>query len=342
MKPVLKLPPEVTEALLLNDVATLSRCRLLRGKVYGKHGKTVLHYAAKYSDDLAVLNHCIKTLRIKPDAQSKRGRFLPIHVACKHGRLDFVKALLVNYNVSLEVLDQDGQSPLSLAVKHNCTELSLFLLEKNANIHIRDRQHWTPLHWACKNGNFDLVNILLQAGGNPNLLTKNDENALHLSIESGCTYSVNLLLKYVFPMMVSKKGTIFHHCGNNTEMVDYLIQNTQWNAFPKLAVLLEIKASVHIIMKYCRNEFVNYAFAAVLQCDREDLLEELYFSRIISAGMLEGLAKIGTKERCRKTLNTLSRWQTVKKILFVYKYSSASTCKLRLPASLLRELISQL
>ncbi|OMJ84159.1 hypothetical protein SteCoe_14785 [Stentor coeruleus] len=340
MKGQLILPSEVKESLILNDLASLEKFHLLRGKAYGKKGKTILHYAAKYCSSTEILSYCTKTLKVNPFAVSKRGKLQAIHVSCIYGKLNIAKHLISLPEACLETVDIDGETPLSLASKHNHTDLAVFLLEKGANVSHKNKQSWTPIHWACKNGNTVLVHYLLKAGANTNFLTANGENCLHLAAESGCVHTVELMLTCIFPLSLSKKGSLLHHCYKKPEVMDYVLENTPWKNFPKLPILLEINAPVNIIVKHCAQELQTQAFVLVLRYDRDDLIKELYFRHLIQEAMIMNLTQVNMGNKCRATVVSLSRWQAVKKILFVITYAKESTCILGLKSSLIRELIS--
>lgn len=336
MKVSLKLPSEARQAILINDLNLINSVRLLKGKVYGNKGKTILHYVAKYSEDTLMVGYCINKLKVNPNSLSKRGKISALHVACKYGKVQIARYLLALPDINKEFQDTDGETPLTIASKHNQTELALLLLQHGAQVQSKNKENWTALHWASKQGNYLLATILIQAGINPALVTKNNENCLHLASESGSVQTVEALLKLVFPLALSNKGTLLHHSYQHPEMQDYLLMNTVWKDFPKLHILLEINAPVYIVMKHCASELGEKILGLVIRFDRADILQEMSSKHLISEKDIGNLARGPVFGKCEVLLRSLNRWQSVKKLLFVHKFSTKTT--VNLPQGLLRDL----
>ena len=334
------LPSEIKDILLNDDLERLKKYRFLRSNVYGSKGKTLLHYAAKYCNEAETLKHCVNTLKINPNALTKRGKLLALHVSCISGKLCNAKFLLSYSESLLESCETFGETALGLAAKNNHTDLAVLLHQKGANLNTTNKLNWTPLHWACKNKNPNLVNYLILSGANPDCINSSGDSCLHLAVESDCIQTVNLLLPCVFPLHVSQRGTIIHYSYKNPEMTDFLLEKTIWKQFPKLSILLDIQASAHIIVKHCLNELKGQALCEIVKRDRDDLVKELYFKHIIKEDFLMLMTQAQLRPKCEKIVLSLSRWQIIKKILFVYKNEHQNNCINRLPVSLIRELIS--
>ena len=337
MKVSLKLPSEAKQAILTNDLNLVNSVRLLKGKVYGNKGKTFLHYIAKYCEDSLLAGFCINKLKVNPNSLSKKGKVSPLHTACKYGKVQTARFLLALPQINKELQDNDGETPLTIACKYNQTEVALLLLQQGANVQSQNKKNWTALHWASKKGNYLLVTILIQAGINPSVVTKNNENCLHLAAESGCVQTIETLLKLIFPLLLSNKGTLLHHSYQHPEVQDYLLTNTTWKDFPKLQILLEINAPVYIIMKHCTSELGIKVLGLIIRFDRADILQEMSSRHLISENDIGNLSKGPVFGKCEVLLRSLNRWQSVKKILFVHKFSMKTI--VNLPQGLLRELI---
>ena len=322
------------------DLDSFKKLRLPKRAVYGKNGKNLVHMAAKYCESTEILDYCIYDLKIKPSTMLKKVKSRALHIACKYGKASITKFLANLADANLEILDNNGETPLSLAAKHNHIDLVVYLQQLGASLHNCNKNGWTPLHWASKNGNSDLVYYLIQAGANPNALTNSKENCLHLAAESDCINTVSTLLDYVFPLLLSCRGTLIHHCSKNPKILNFVLANTPWKNFPKLPILLEINAPVYIIVEHCIPEIQGNALKLVAMNDREDLIKELYFKHVFAESGIEMLLQCALKPKCKKVINFLSKWQVIKKILFVYKFSCRTFCKYRLSKSLLREIVS--
>lgn len=338
MKVIKKLPSATKEAISLCDLASFASMKPNRLNVYGKKGMSILHYVVKYSDDLNLCDYCIKKIKVKPAVRTKKGKLTPLHLACIYGRIGIVRLLSGLPSIDLNIQDGNGDTPLALASRFNHLEIVLELVHLNALTSTKNKQLWTPLHWACKNGNYMMVTIFIQLGLNPNILNQKEENCLHLASESGCIKTVQIISQYVNPFKISQNGTILHHGKDHIDILDYFLSKTQWKIFLKLQILLEINAPVSIIIEHSANEINSFNFELILMYDREDLLQECYFSGLIKCEDLNEIAKMAQKKRCEKMIKQLLRWQHVKKLLFVHMFSMKTKTSIDLPLSLLKEI----
>ena len=83
------------------------------------------------------------------NAQNKHGN-TPLHVACEWRWLDIVQ-LLVTSGCNVDIYNNCGHTPLTLAIKHNRMEIFIFLFSKDNvsfNVKTADTSE-TPLHLAC-------------------------------------------------------------------------------------------------------------------------------------------------------------------------------------------------
>ncbi|MBA3537011.1 MAG: ankyrin repeat domain-containing protein [Tatlockia sp.] len=132
------------------------------------HGYTPLFWATK-SGYCEVVKSLIKAGAIITTVIDNN-LYHPIHIAATLGRLNLIKAFIDNDFESLEQKDNEGQTPLLLAVKNGHLKVVDFLLSKGAatnvasiNADITD-PFKTPLYWAIKGGHYQIVNSLLKAG----------------------------------------------------------------------------------------------------------------------------------------------------------------------------------
>jgi len=75
----------------------------------------------------------------------------PIHWACVNGHISIVDILLQS-DVVLDIQDNKGCTPLTVACQYGQTMLAGYLLGKGANQQAVDKDGDTALHWAASKG----------------------------------------------------------------------------------------------------------------------------------------------------------------------------------------------
>ena len=110
-------------------------------------GKTPLHYAAAESVTLDKTSEslCNKLLVYKPllDVTDQQGQ-TPLHIAVQAANINTLKALLTA-GANPNIADEEGNTPLHLAAMQNDTQLLDALLKHHANIHLANQSGKTPL-----------------------------------------------------------------------------------------------------------------------------------------------------------------------------------------------------
>lgn len=145
----------------------------------------------------------VVTALLKADADhgpyqaDSEGR-LPIHVACKVGDLDTVKAVLTDKLLMLESrgnVSRYGVTPLLEACGHGHVAVVRYLLEKGASINASSSYHgMTPLHTACAGGHHETARVLIRAGADVHATCKASSMPLAKAVEKGSIETVRLLL----------------------------------------------------------------------------------------------------------------------------------------------------
>lgn len=102
-------------------------------------------------------------------------------------KTDVVEKILEKDPTLVNVVDQDGYSPLHKACYNNNYELAQLLLKYKADANKRTEYCWTPLHSACKWNNAQLAALVLQHGADINARSDGDQTPLHItSTVSAC------------------------------------------------------------------------------------------------------------------------------------------------------------
>ncbi|KAJ8309611.1 hypothetical protein KUTeg_012836 [Tegillarca granosa] len=115
----------------------------------------------------------------------------PLHVACKNGHNEVVKCLL-KYNADVNLKDENGHTPLHVAVNYKkvvadrnreqrAKEIVELLINSKADIHAIDRNGLTPIH-ACVDKPM-VTDALLKAGASCNIKDDLLRNPLHYAAD---------------------------------------------------------------------------------------------------------------------------------------------------------------
>lgn len=175
-----------------NDQAQIVKTLIDRGAGVlqkDKNRRTALHEAAHFASPELVkilLDSGASTL-----AQDSRQR-TPLHEAAESGSIE--KIQLLKHDVDINCQDQDGLTPLMLALDSGYEKLVDLLVELGGNIESRDCENRTPLIRATKAEQEDIVTTLLELGADANLIDSEGRTALiHASINGQGPIATTLL-----------------------------------------------------------------------------------------------------------------------------------------------------
>ncbi|XP_078539924.1 85/88 kDa calcium-independent phospholipase A2 isoform X2 [Lissotriton helveticus] len=149
-----------------------------RKDIADSNGETVFHYAAKQNDpritEILAQNqsNCLNQL-------SNSGE-TPLHVACRLGKSETLKALL-RFKAKPDIVGKQGL-PIHTAMKYNQKVCAEALLDVDVNqVFARDTRYGaTPLHWVK---NVEMTRLLLARGSNINYVSKTGDTALHIMVK---------------------------------------------------------------------------------------------------------------------------------------------------------------
>ena len=142
-----------------------------------------------------------------------------LHVAAWRSRKEIVDLLILK-GADVNDKDNDGQTPLDLAVQHKRTD-NINLLRKHGgkysriniaatagdaeavrnflaagtDMEAKDENGATPLHLAAENGNGEIVKYLVENGANLNAKTKGEQTPLHIAAYEGRNETIELLVE---------------------------------------------------------------------------------------------------------------------------------------------------
>lgn len=147
-------------------------------------GRTALWYGAKHNNPEMI--EALLSLGANIGLTDTKGNST-LHAAAEFGGAEAIQALL-SHPESVKLLNQvnqNGGSPLHLAVSAGNSEQVTLLLDAGADINQRDKQGNTPLILAVLSGHRNIVNQLLTQGASVSKRNNNKQNALSIAESLG-------------------------------------------------------------------------------------------------------------------------------------------------------------
>ncbi|XP_037595417.1 nuclear factor NF-kappa-B p100 subunit isoform X4 [Cebus imitator] len=101
------------------------------------------------------------------------------------------RALLAGQRHLLTAQDENGDTPLHLAIIHEQTSVIeqiahvIYHAQHLGVVNLTNHLHQTPLHLAVITGQTRVVSFLLQVGADPALLDRHGDSAMHLALRAG-------------------------------------------------------------------------------------------------------------------------------------------------------------
>lgn len=169
-------------------------------------GNTPAHWACLKGHKVMMLYIVELNGPVNEPGQNEVGQ-RPIHWACVTGQVSIVN-LLLQLNISIDVADNKGFTPLIVAAQYGQTVLAGFLIGRGASLYVVDKEGDTALHWAASKGHNELMRMLIYLGFNPNQSDSWGQVPLHMACINGNLTSVKELCEQdkVDMKIVDKKG----------------------------------------------------------------------------------------------------------------------------------------
>ena len=132
-----------------------------------------------------------------------------IHEAVKAQKLVKLAEIVAKDAGQVNALDQEGWSPLGLAVLAEDLKTTKFLLAKKADVNIKDADGFAPLHWAVIKGNKKVIGLLIKYNADVNVTEKDGITPLITAVGENQLDVVKYLLS---------KGAAINHVITNGEL----------------------------------------------------------------------------------------------------------------------------
>ena len=157
-------------------------------------GASMLHLAAKYGNSKMI--EIFLDNNISVNVLDAEGR-TPLLWACESDVVENVATLIARGADINATSKKDNASALHYATKRACDEVVTCLLENNIALNVADSNGWTPLMWACSHEyNVGIVEAILAHGADTNIYDKEDCFALHIAARFANSGTLNCLFSY--------------------------------------------------------------------------------------------------------------------------------------------------
>ena len=144
--------------------------------------------------------------------------YTALSYACWHNRTEIVEILLQNKKINVNLQNNYGNSPFSVACANDKRYESarLMLLDPRVDINLANNIGWSPLILACYNGYTKTVQLLISFGRNIDILKKSTKDyygiksgstALDVAKQRNRTDIVQLLQQYIINPKETQKNT---------------------------------------------------------------------------------------------------------------------------------------
>jgi len=111
------------------------------------------------------------------------------------GNLNEIKALVLKDKDVINVADDRGYYPLTLACYHGNIEVAIYLINNVKDVNV-NMSYGTPLLASVFKGHLELVDELLKVGADVNMADINGSTGLHFAVMMGNIEIVTSLLRH--------------------------------------------------------------------------------------------------------------------------------------------------
>ena len=141
----------------------------------------------------AITNNHVDIVSLLLDKSEAPKDSVLIHAAVISGHCEMVR-LFLNKGANIDYQDNDGSTPLVLAIKMGHIEIVELLLDSGANSKVRSFDGSVSIHTAAKLGHYDVLQVLLKFKPNLDIQDYKGSTALMLASMHGHLKTVELLV----------------------------------------------------------------------------------------------------------------------------------------------------
>ncbi|KAH7198791.1 ankyrin repeat-containing domain protein [Fusarium flagelliforme] len=279
------------------------------------NGDNILHHIARWysgKKDRAEFVRWLVDLGVPVNAVNKQGS-TPLHLyqeqepreASKDEKegYHFIEMLSSGSVVDLEILDNDGFSPLHIAATRSEVEVAQ-LIDRGVDVNVRTSDSQNALHMACRARKSNIVAYLLKQGIDIDQQDNDGRTPLFYACSSGEVETVDHLLRYgASPHFKAIDcSTVLHACADvASEQCMWNIKGRRSQQFsPGLARIIEIIINAGVNVGHCNNEGLT-ALEIALSTGYTGFVEVFYRSEKLLQKATEYLDTSDLAEAIEKT-----------------------------------------
>lgn len=178
-----------------------------------------------------------------------------LHRFCDEGNLEGIKKILKS-KVDIDAFDQNGLTPLHLALRKGHVEIGRFLISKGADLLAEDLNFKTPLHYLCENGEVDVALDLYQLFS----AKMTPINAIEAATQNNLVEIAKRLIDQhsdAFPYASSSNGVALFQCLMNSFPVNLKVLNYVKDKGVKIENL-DPKPFIDAMVSSSDEEFIEF------------------------------------------------------------------------------------
>ena len=195
-------PPIIAEEIFfLSELHTL----LYRGQSLGT--------VQVWSDSQRITQAETKTREFREALEARSIKFIAPEFFARISRGDMSAVVLfVNAGMDIDTPNEQGWTPLMVALFEGREEVALFLIKKGANVNFSDRSGYRPVHWAAFKGYTTVIDEIVTRSGDVNAETDYGWTALLQAASLGHVATVDCLMRHgAKPNSRDKEGAAAIH-----------------------------------------------------------------------------------------------------------------------------------
>ncbi|MFA6800484.1 MAG: ankyrin repeat domain-containing protein [Acholeplasmataceae bacterium] len=150
-----------------------------------------------------------------------------LHYAVSGSAMDVISFLL-DLNISVNLKDHYGETPLFDCVRKGKIHIAKLLIFKLANVNIENRNQEAPIHLACIKGDINMIKLLIESGALLNKETQEGKLPIHYAIAGGQVDLIDYILKLSkqsYDLKDNSGLTLLHHAAktSNIKLIEKLL-----------------------------------------------------------------------------------------------------------------------